>query len=179
MAEKTKHLTNIYLIDEHRIYLSEITERFQNPLKYVVESFTDISKFVENISSETFPKKNLHLIFMSIDFEKSEEEVKKMLDYIAEIKRSWKNCEVLILSPKVDTDLENKVRNMGALAMIQKNENAILRITNYIKGIISERNLEKERKASLFSIKVMIYFLAAVVILTLLLFLVFPDRFYL
>ena len=156
MVEKTKHLTHIYLIDEHRIYLSEITERFQNPLKYVVESYTDIAKLVENIELSLFPKKNLHLIFMSIDFEKPEDEIKKMLDYVSHIKDRCNNCEIFVLSTKLDDELENKVRNLGAMAMIQKNENAILRITNFIKGIISERNLEKERKKSIFSIKVLV-----------------------
>jgi len=178
MAENTKHITHIYLIDDHRIYLSEITERFQNPLKYSVESFTDVSKFVEKLDSGAIPKKNLHLIFYTIDFEKSEEEIKKMLDYVVQIKELCNNCEVLILSSKVNEDIENRVRNLGAMAMIQKNENAILRITNYIKGIISERNLEKERKASIFSLKILLFFVIAVALLTLILFIIFPDRFY-
>lgn len=178
MAEKTKNLTHIYLIDEHRIYLSEITERFQNPLKYIVESYSDTSKFFENLESSSSPRKTLHMVFMSVDLEKDDDKTKKILDSISRIKSLRSNCEVFILSSQKDEHLENKVRNFGARALIQKNENAVLRITNYIKGIISEKNLEKERRASIFSIKALFYFILAVAALTLILFFVFPDRFY-
>jgi hypothetical protein len=178
MAEKAKNLTHIYLIDEHRIYLSEISERFQNPLKYVVESYNDMPKFFENLESSSTPKNDLHMVFMSVDLSKDDNETKKIQDSISRIKNFRRNCEVFILSPQKDEHLENKVRNFGARALIQKNENAVLRMTNYIKGIISEKNLEKQHRASIFSIKILFYFILAVAVLTLILFLVFPDRFY-
>ena len=179
MVDTVRGLTYIYLVDEHRIYLSEITERFQNPLKYNVESYSDIGTLLENLETSAAGKKNLHMVFMSVDFEKSEEEVKNILDSIPRIKTLRRNCEVFVLSAQKDNSLENKVNNFGARALIQKNENAVLRITNFIKGIISEKNLESKRKASIFSIKVLFYFIVAVAVITLILFLVFPDRFYL
>lgn len=178
MTEKAKNLTHIYLIDEHRIYLSEITERFQNPLKYMVETYTDLSNFIENLESSTLPKKSLRFVFMSMDLEKDNDETRKVLDSITKIKSICSNCEVFVLSMQKEEELENKVRNYGARAIIQKNENAVLRMTNYIKGIIGEKNLEKERNASIFSIKVLFYFILAIAALTLILFLIFPDKFY-
>ncbi len=178
MVDTLIGLTHIHLVDEHRIYLSEITERFQNPLKYNIESYSDISTLLENLETAAAGKKNLHLVFMSVDFEKSEEEIKKMLETISKIKELRRNCEVFVLSSQKDDTLENKVNNFGARALIQKNENAVLRMTNFIKGIISEKNLENKRKASIFSVKVLVYFIIAVAVITLILFLVFPDRFY-
>jgi len=178
MTEKTKNLTHIYLVDEHRIYLSEITERFQNPLKYIIETYSDLSKFIENLESSTLPKKTLRFVFMSVNLEKDDDETKKVLDCITKIKSICSYCEVFVLSSQKEEQLENKVRNYGARALIQKNENAVLRMTNYIKGIIGEKNLEKERNASIFSIKVLFYFILAVAALTLILFLIFPDKFY-
>ncbi len=178
MVDKLIGLTHIHLVDEHRIYLSEITEGFQNPLKYNVESYSDIDTLFENLKTAATGKKNLHLVFMSVDFEKSEEEVKKTLDSISRIQNLRRNSEVFVLSSQKDENLENKVCNFGARALIQKNENAVLRITNFVKGIISEKNLENKRKATIFSVKVLFYFLLAVAAITLILFLVFPDRFY-
>lgn len=178
MVDTSRGLTYIHLVDEHRIYLSEISERFENLLKYHVESYSDIATLLENLEKSTTGKKNLHLIFMSVDFEKGEEETEKMLDAIARINNLRKNSEVFVLSSQKDENIENKVLNAGARALIQKNENAVLRITNFIKGIISEKNLEKKRTATIFSIKILVYFILAVVAITLVLFLVFPDRFY-
>jgi DNA-binding NarL/FixJ family response regulator len=178
MADIIKNLTHIHLIDEHRIYLSEITERFQNPLKYSVESYSDISTLFENLETSSTGKKNLHLVFVSVDFERSEEEIKKALDSITRIKNLRKNCEIFVLSSQKDDSLENRVNNYGARALIQKNENAVLRITNFIKGIISEKNLEKTHKATIFSVMILFYFILAVAAITLILFLIFPDRFY-
>lgn len=178
MVDTSIGLTHIHLVDEHRIYLAEISERFQNPLKYNLESYSDIATLLDNLETSTTGKKNLHLVFMSVDFEKSEEEVNKMMNAIIRIKELRKNCEVFVLSSQKDENLENRVQNIGTRALIQKNENAVLRITNYIKGIISEKNLERKRKATIFSIKILFYFILAVAAITLILFLIYPDRFY-
>ena len=177
MAEKAKKLTHIYLIDEQRTYLPEIKERFQNPYKYEVISYTSLSKFFENMESLQSAGKDLNLVFLSIDFEKDDEHVKKYFESIPRIQNMGRNTEVFILSFKKDDALENKVLTYGARALIQKNENAILRITNYIKGIISEKTLDYKRRASLLSVKVLVMFILAVALLTVILYLIFPERF--
>ncbi|UCG27520.1 MAG: hypothetical protein JSV24_11190 [Bacteroidales bacterium] len=177
MTEKTKKLTNIYLIDEQRTYLPEITERFQNPFKYSVISYTTLSKFFEDFESVQHPRKNLNLVFLTIEFEKDDEHVNKYLESIPRIKNMGSNSEVFILSFKMDEEKGKKGLNYGARALIQKNENAVLRITNNIKGIISEKNLEKKRRSSLLSIKVLILFILAVALMTVILYLIFPERF--
>jgi len=178
MLKKLKNLTQVYLIDDQKAYFNEITEKFENPLKYKVNTFTSVLSFIRYLESNPVLKTNLQIVFLSFNKDNNQTDDKpEAIDVLQKIKKIIPFSEVFILSFKVSEELESKLITFGASGLIQKNENAVLRMTNKIKGMISENNLKQKRKVSRISIKLLIYFVLLVVIITAIVYFVYPDYF--
>jgi len=178
MLKKLKNLTQVYLIDDHKAYFNEITERFENPLKYKVNTFTSVLPFIRHLESNPVLKTNLQTVFLSFNTDHNQTGDKpEVIEALQKIKKIIPFSEVFILSFKVSEELESTLISSGASGLIQKNENAVLRMTNKIKGLISEKNLEQKHKVSRIFIKLLIYFVLLVVIITAIVYFIYPDYF--
>lgn len=178
MLKKLKNLTQVYLIDDQKIYFKEISKEFENPLKYKVNTFTSVLSFIRHLESNPVLKTNFQIVFLSFNTDHNQTGDKpKVIDVLQKIKKIIPFSEVFILSFKVSEELESKLITSGASGLIQKNENAVLRMTNKIKGLVSEKNLIQKRKVSRISIKLLIYFVLLVVIITAIVYFIYPDYF--
>ncbi len=178
MLKKLKNLTQVYLIDDQKTYFNEIIEEFENPLKYKVNTFTSELSFIKHLESNPVLKTNLQIVFLSFNADHNQTSDKpEVIEAFQKIKKIIPFSEVFILSFKVSEELENKLISSGASGLIQKNENAVLRITNKIKGMISEKYLVQKRKVSRISIKLLIGFVLLIVIITAIVYFIYPDYF--
>jgi DNA-binding NarL/FixJ family response regulator len=178
MVKKLKNMIHIYLIDDQQIYFNEINERFLNPQKYEVYTFTSTNSFIKHFKSELIPQYILQIVFLSIDPDQKNDENKSAgIETIKEIKKISPVSEVYALSSKISEDFENMVITAGAVGLIQKNENAVLRMTNHIKGMISEKILERKHRTSWISISVLFCFILAVIIITAIIYFINRDYF--
>ncbi len=178
MLKKLKNLTQVYLIDDQKIYFKEISKEFENPLKYKINTFTSVLSFISHLKSNPVLKTNFQIVFLSFNPGHNQTGDKpEVIEALQNIKKIIPFSEVFILSFKVSEELESTLITSGASGLIQKNENAVLRMTNKIKGLISEKNLEQKRKVSRISIKLLIYFILLVVIITAIVYFIYPDYF--
>ncbi len=178
MLKKLKSLTQVYLIDDKKAYFNEITERFDNPLKYKINTFTSVSSFFRYLESNPVLQTNLQIVFFSFSPDHNQTSDKpEGIKALHKIKRIIPLSEVFILSFKINQEFENMIITSGASGLIQKNENAVLRMTNKIKRLISEKNLAQNRKTSRMSIKLLLYFVLLVVIVTAIIYFIYPEYF--
>jgi len=73
------------------------------------------------------------------------------LDYIAEAKEVNPDIKTILISAVDNPELAIAAQKGGVNAFIKKNENAFLRINNQINFIISEIQLQRAHKRSLFT----------------------------
>jgi DNA-binding NarL/FixJ family response regulator len=169
---------NIYLVDEHRAHLEEVQHEFHDQSKYIIRHFFSESKFLKEIREKKPRRGSINILILGTagngDHEKKLADIK---NHIREVEEIGSPFEILILLASFDQKTENELLSLGAYAVVLKNENAFMRITNHIRGIISKKMLEKEKQYTRITLRVFFLFIIAVLLLSAVLILSFPERF--
>lgn len=157
MAKNIK--THIFCYDDHRGFSEDVRKRFNDTSKYTVFSFQTREEFLSRIEHEReHPYCKVAILGLHDTTEQFE-----MIDKLTmEIKRIDPHLGLILLGPPDKMELIKKTVRFNIDAYIPKNSNAILRIHNAVKKLISENGITIFRKRSIVSV----YFLVGFILLT-------------
>lgn len=149
-------LTHIYYVDDLRTYQSELAKQYAAPEKYKLEIFSGPTEFIDKLRKERTSDRIIRIAILAIT---SLEEEGSLLEKLEQMAKRFPDMVFLLLSKK---DKEGSV--LGQLpvhvrSVIPINDNAVLRINNNLKGIISEINLEQKRRSARRAIWVLAIFI--------------------
>lgn len=149
---------HIYLVDDDELFNKILLSKFQQNTDYKIFTFTSGDDFINYYKKQPKLKKQVHILIMDylltphLPIHSS----KTGFDYISDAKELNPEIKTILISAVNNPELEIAAQKNGVNAFIKKNENAFLRINNQISFIISEIQLHKAHKRSLFTRQIFI-----------------------
>jgi DNA-binding NarL/FixJ family response regulator len=167
-------MTYLLCYDDHRNFTEDIRKRFSDTTRYTVESFHNVQEFMDNCRKEK-EKRSCKVAIIGVPDAK--EQFEMIEEMTMEIKKIDPETGLILLAPgdKME-DLKKAVR-FNIDAYIPRNSNAVLRIHNAVKKLISEQSIVIFRKRRNFSFYVFLGFLGLIVLLILIAWLKLPQYF--
>lgn len=152
-----KKITHLICYDDHRTFTEDIRKKFSDPVKYRVESFHSPQEFTGSLKklAENKPCKVVAIIGIP-DNSGQADPVGKMTD---EISRTYPDTGIILLVPSDRMEEIKKNLKFNIDAYITKNSNAILRIHNEVKKMVSIHNINIYRKRKNISLWALIVFI--------------------
>lgn len=177
MAQFKPQYCNIFLVDEFHILTDEIRDRFKNKTKYNLQIFSDIQKELQELTKKTVLGRKTHITVYVLNQAPKIELDLRIRETMKQIQSIDPAMNVLFVVKNNSSELIPKALEGAGFAVIRNNENVILRITNYILGIISKENLEfKYRKAKRMA-WILGLFLLGISLVTLVFYFLYPIYF--
>lgn len=178
MRKKIKPVTYIYLIDELKHLSEDLANQFSNKEKYQFSVLSTERQFFEKFKKETPPSSGIKILIFVVNRHLNiDNPVEEVLLFLNKLKQVSQGVEVIIVSSQKTHEIEEKVLEAGASALIMDNENALLRIDNHVKGTISKHTIWKKRKASLLALRIFIAYIFLSLLFALISYFVFPEYF--
>ncbi|MEE4198131.1 MAG: hypothetical protein V2I54_10840 [Bacteroidales bacterium] len=168
----------IYFIDHDDSYIRDVLARFEELNDYNITIYSRSKEFFEDFSRIPPTKNSINIVFLSTNLETDEENQQiEPIEVLKKIKQINPYSEVILYSENDDINLVSSSFHHGAYTFIKKNENITLRIENNIKGILSQKNFQMKRDAGVFITKLFLLFLVALIVLSALIYFLFPEWF--
>lgn len=160
MAKTIK--THIFCFDDYRSFSEDVKKRFSDPARYNVISFQTRQEFLKHLDGE---KEHIFCKVAILGMHNTNEQL-EMIDHLSvEIRKIDPKTGVILLIPVEKMEEVKKTVKFNIDAYIPQNTNAILRIHNVVKKLISENSIVRFRKRR----NVSLTFLFLFIILSLLL----------
>lgn len=159
MAKSIK--THIFCFDDFRSFSEDVKKRFSDTTRYKVISFKTRQEFLKHLEGE---KEDTFCKVAILGMHDTREQLEIIDHLTVEIKKIDPTTGVILLIPEEKMDEVKKAIVFNIDAYIPQNTNAILRIHNMVKNLISEHNIIRFRKRK----NVSLTFLIAFIILSLL-----------
>lgn len=178
MIIQIKSFTHIFVVDEHGSFQDAIGIEFHDQTKYQIHPFVSYIEFIENlIAFKCKPSMNF-IVILGIQLNgENEQRVQNTKEKLFEIQEKFPLLEIIVIVPPDDQPFENELISIGAGTVIVRNDNAFLRITNYIRGFLSKKNLERERISTRKIYKWLFGIILLVSATVIILILLFPEKF--
>jgi len=177
MTQFKPQYCNIFLVDEFHILTDEIRDRFKNKTKYNLQIFSDIQKELQELTKKTVHGRKTRITVYVLNQAPKIELDLRIRETMKQIQSIDPAMNVLFVVKNNSSELIPKALEGADFAVIPNNENVILRITNYILGIISKENLEfKYRKAKRMA-WILGLFLLGISLITLVFYFLYPIYF--
>ena len=160
-STKTAHLI---CYDDHRVITEDLRKRFSDPAKYKVESFHSRPDFTDALRKLAENRSCKVALIVVPETQDQLDAIGKMTDEISKINP---DTGIILIVPADKMEEVRKIIKFNIDAYIKKNSNAILRIHNEVKKLVSEHNINIYRKRRNLSFYILIGFviLAALTIL--------------
>ncbi|NLA48770.1 MAG: hypothetical protein GX876_04830 [Bacteroidales bacterium] len=157
---KTAHLI---CYDDHRMISEDLRKRFSDLSKYKVECFHSRRDFTA-VLGKPAEKRSCRIALIVIPEKSDQPDIfGKMTDGIS---RTDPDSGIILIVPAGRMDEIRKIIKFNIDAYITYNSNAILRIHNEVKKLVSEYNIKIYRKRRNFSLYVLAgYFILAALLL--------------
>ncbi len=176
MAKPGLNLSYIFLFDPTRLISDEVRERFNNVHKYRLENFTDLNEVTQSLKKVPRGRKYARICIYVMNGGLAGDNEKKDIDeFYSRIKQIDPEMNVICLVNNRET--EKKSGFPPSCIAVQNNDNAILRITNHILGIISKENLERKYLSAKRSVQTLILFILFTIALAIASYFLFPQYF--
>jgi DNA-binding NarL/FixJ family response regulator len=167
-------MTYLICFDDHRTFTEEVRKRFSDSSRYTVSSFYTRQDFINDCLIE---RENTSCRVAIIGVPDVKDQFEMIDDLTMEIKKiDPKTGIILLVAADKMEDLKKNVK-FNIDAYIPRNANAILRIHNTVKKLISENSILIFRKRRNFSLYVLLGFLLLVVVIILVAFFRLPQYF--
>ncbi len=143
----SRRKTLLFLIDEHKAYMDELALEFHDTSKYEIVHCYSVSRMQELYAQEDYSAFHLKIAVISAYFDgERSKKIAELKEHIKTIQKIDTDLEMIVLVPEQNDKLEDELLSLGSYAVFQRNENAFLRINNNVRGIISKKMLERERR---------------------------------
>jgi hypothetical protein len=161
--------THILCFDDHKTMittgiLDDVRKRFSDISRYRVISFTDTNSFLKHMREE---RDHGYCRVALLGVHDSPEHYEKIDTLTMEIRNIDPDIGIILLVPCEKTDQIRKIMRVDLDGFIPGNDNAILRIHNSVKRIISEHTLDIYRRRRNISVYVLLGFLILSIVLLL------------
>lgn len=172
MAKNVK--TYLFCYDDHRAFSEDVKKRFSDTSRYSVASFPtreELIDHLENVRESNFCK------IAILGLHDNKEQISMIDRMTVEIKKIDQRTGLILVGPPDKMEDIRKEIKYNIDAFIPKNTNAILRIHNTVKKLISEHNIDVFKKRRNISLYVLFTFIILSALLTLLAYFKFPKYF--
>jgi len=176
MAKTGPKLTYIYLVDNLMSSVDDIKDKFRNELKYQVKHFPTPEALIIDLENNRTPK-NRTRVTVFIEGESNSNQAAVIHHFVDRIKSVDPMINIIALAEKKDEGFERKLSLPASFVLVQKNPNAVLRITNHIMGIISQENLERKYNYARRSVQFLLLFVLVAALFTVLAYFIVPEYF--
>jgi DNA-binding NarL/FixJ family response regulator len=167
-------MTYLLCYDDHRNFTEDVRKRFSDETRYCVESYSNVHEFMEGCGKDR-GKNSCKVAIIGVPDTPEQSGIIEKLTI--DIKKADASAGlILLIPPDRMEDLKKAVR-FNIDAYIPKNANAILRIHNAVKKLISEQGIVIFRKRRNISLYVLLGFLLLAGILILVAWLRLPQYF--
>lgn len=172
-------LVYVYFVDRNRTFFPQVKERLANEEKYTVHLFSTTEILYDHLKTLNPDDTSTNIIFLNTEnAHYGNSGTEKLIENVKKIKSIHQVFNIFVLTNQKDLNTLNDLTTAGALRIIPKNDNSVHRIINYIKGLISEKNLEKKRKATILPLKILLIFVLLIIILAIIAYIIQPEIFY-
>jgi hypothetical protein len=178
MIIQIKSFTHIFIVDEHGSFKDTIAMEFHDRSKYEIQTFSSYKEFLESLKGYKHKPAMNFIVILGIQLNgDNKERIQNTKEKLIEIQESFPQLEIIVIVPPDDQPYENELISIGAGTIVIRNDNAFLRITNYIRGFLSKKNLERERISTrrIYKLFFGIILLVSAIVFFLILF--FPENF--
>jgi hypothetical protein len=160
------HTIMTYLIcyDEHRSFTEDVRRRFSDTSRYIVTSFHTRKEFMDNYAED--PNAGSCKVAI-IGVPDAKEQFEMIEEMTMEVKRIDQKTGLILIVPGDKMEDLKKIVRFNIDAYIPKNANAVLRIHNTVKKLISEHSISIYRKRRNMALYVLLAFmlLSALIVL--------------
>lgn len=153
----SKQITYLICYDDHRNFTDDIKKRFSDSSRYMVSSFHTQNDFIGHFRAETERKACKVAIIGVPESVDQFESVEKLR---AEVKKTDPDTRIILLTQADKLEELKKNIRFNIDAYVPRTGNAILRIHNAVKKIISEYNITIYRKRRNLSLSILFIFIA-------------------
>jgi DNA-binding NarL/FixJ family response regulator len=172
MAKNIK--THIFCYDDHRGFAEDVRKKFNDISRYTVVSFQTREEFMSRIEHE---KEHSYCKIAILGLHDNIEQLEMIDKLTMEVKKTDPSTGLILVGPPDKMDLIRKTVKFNIDAYIPKNGNAVLRIHNAVKKLMSENGIAIFRKKSNLSVYVLVGFFILAIILIIAAYFRFPEYF--
>lgn len=174
-----KKLIFIYFVDQNRAFFPLVKEKLSNEEKYKVHLFSTSDALCDYLKTSNIDNTSINIFFLNTESNHDGvSEKEKLINSVKKIKNIYPDFNVFVLTNQEDVNIHNELITAGTIGIIPKNDSSVLRILNHVKGLISEKNLEKKRKARILPLKILLFFILLIIILAIITYFIHPEIFY-
>ncbi|GEM_PF-6612073 len=153
--DKKRHQARIYLIDELKHHYDEVMEKYDRPEKYRLQAYTSEHRFFQDLERDRPPATAAKvLIYVANRHLTAEDPLKDLLRFLDRLNSMSTGFEVIVVTSQKMEEAERRLREAGVFSIIPDNENALLRIDNFIKASISRHTIRMKKQAARTALKV-------------------------
>jgi hypothetical protein len=167
-------MTHLLCYDDHRSFTEDVKKRFTDTSRYQVDSFLTFQDFIARCERE---KENNSCKVAIIGVPDAPDQFEMIEKFTADIRKTDSRTGLILLGPPDKMEELKKIVRFNIDAYIPKNSNAILRIHNTVKKLISVHNILIFRKRRNLSLYVLLVFLLLSGILIIITRFRFPEYF--
>ncbi|MBE9510700.1 MAG: hypothetical protein IMY71_07475 [Bacteroidetes bacterium] len=176
---KKKKLVFIYFVDQNRAFFPLVKEKLSNEEKYRVHLFSTSDALCDHLKTSNIDNTSINIFFLNTENNyDGTSEKEKLINSVKKIKNIYPDFNVFVLTNQKDVNIHNELITAGTIGIIPKNDSSVLRILNHVKGLISEKNLEKKRKARILPLKILLFFVLLIIIIAIIAYFIHPEIFY-
>ncbi len=178
MTKPGSSLTYIFLFDPTRLISDELRNSFTNINKYRIENFTELDEVTQTLGKLPLGRKYTRVcIYVMYGITGGDDGKDKLAEFYSGIKKFDQEMNVICLVNMSEKANEKKPGIPTSCIRVQNNDNAILRITNHILGIISKENLERKYISAKRSVQVLVLFILFILAVAIGSYFLFPQYF--
>ncbi|HOX75727.1 MAG TPA: hypothetical protein PLB27_13490 [Bacteroidales bacterium] len=167
-------ITHLVCYDDHRTFTEDVRKRFSDETKYRIESFHTREEFLNHFRKIAENKSCKVAIIVVPDSAEQQESVIKLPP---EVIISDPATGIILIVPAARMEEVRKAVKFNIDAYIPKNTNAMLRIHNEVKKLISEYNINVYRKRRNISLSILLAFAIITVLAVIMAYFRFPGYF--
>jgi hypothetical protein len=166
--------TYLFCFDDHRAFSEDVKKRFSDTERYSVVSFPTKEELIDHL--EKVREYNFCKIAI-LGLHDNKEQISMVDRMTVEIKRIDNRTGLILVGPPDKMEDIRKEVKYNIDAFIPKNANAILRINNTVKKLMSEHNIGVFKKRRNISLYVLFAFIIVSALLTFVAYFKFPKYF--
>ena len=169
----------IYFVDQNRTFFPLVKEKLSNEEKYILHLFSTSDTLFDHLKTSNIDNTSINMFFLNTENNHDGvSEKEKLINSVKKIKNIYSDFHVFALTNLKDVNIHNELITAGAIGIIPKNDSSVLRILNYVKGLISEKNLEEKSKERILPLKILLLFILLIIITAIITWFLHPEVFY-
>lgn len=138
---------HLHIVSKDKITVARIKKELQHKSDVEIETYKTGEQFLGAMSQYSASTKTMPIVLLDYKLKSREyEHAKDGMEVMAEMKKMKLNYGIIMITEPEHATIKNKAIKAGAFACLRKNDNLLLRLSNYIENFISEENFKKEKK---------------------------------